>query len=128
MNSNVDSSLYLISYTNSWEQHEWLCYGGLVPSIESSGQPEENSSKCSICQKILCNKRSLRRHMRTHTGGKPFECEICRKQFTQSSGLRQHFRIHSGVKAFKCEMCGRCFTQSNGLRQHLNTRTTNKTK
>lgn len=39
--------------------------------------------KCPICEKVIQGAGKLPRHIRTHTGEKPYECIICKVRFTR---------------------------------------------
>ncbi|NXT29699.1 ZBT7A protein, partial [Syrrhaptes paradoxus] len=39
--------------------------------------------KCPICAKVIQGAGKLPRHIRTHTGEKPYECNICKVRFTR---------------------------------------------
>lgn len=78
----------------------------------------EKPYDCPTCGKSFSHNSSLKEHLNTHTGDKPFLCSECGQGFAQSANLKRHLRVHSGEKPFQCSECGRGFTQSTNLKQH----------
>jgi len=53
--------------------------------------------KCHKCGKTFPWASSLRRHLMTHTGLKPYCCAQCKAQFTTKSNLERHILRRHGV-------------------------------
>ena len=61
---------------------------------------EGNVHQCPHCPYSAKHPRSLKRHIRTHTGKKPFSCEVCGRRFSRSSDCKSHMRkIHKAATA-----------------------------
>ena len=52
--------------------------------------------ECDLCYKSLSTRQSLKEHMNTHTGNRPYKCpfEGCSQTFKQSSQFSIHKKIH----------------------------------
>jgi uncharacterized Zn-finger protein len=51
--------------------------------------------------------------------GKKWACPICSRMFTRPSHVERHMRSHTGEKPFKCSLCERGFIDRWALKQHM---------
>ncbi|KAK2899476.1 early growth response protein 1-like [Channa argus] len=75
---------------------------------------------CSVqgCERRFSRSDELNRHVRIHTGQKPFQCTICSRSFSRSDHLTTHTRTHTGEKPFSCDVCGKRFARSDERKRH----------
>ncbi|NXB25488.1 ZBT8A protein, partial [Rhagologus leucostigma] len=70
--------------------------------------------KCPFCTHTVKRRADLKRHLRCHTGERPYPCEACGKRFTRLEHLRNHFQtIHQAGKLI-CRKCKRHVTELTG--------------
>ena len=74
--------------------------------------------ECTLCGKAFPEPNKVTRHMRTHTGDRPYPCTTCGQAFSESGNLTTHMRTHSGDRPYPCTTCGRAFSQSSNLTRH----------
>ncbi|XP_070309091.1 zinc finger protein 236 isoform X1 [Odocoileus virginianus] len=85
---------------------------------ELEAEPK-HANCCSYCPKSFKKPSDLVRHVRIHTGEKPYRCEECGKSFTVKSTLDCHVKTHTGQKLFSCHVCSNAFSTKGSLKVHM---------
>ncbi len=85
--------------------------GGVVSKaravLAASLPPAESATdvktllQCEFCAKSFGSVSGLSKHLKIHSGLKPFKCEVCEKSFLHSAHLKNHARIHTGEKPYQ---------------------------
>ncbi|KAK7880194.1 hypothetical protein WMY93_033140 [Mugilogobius chulae] len=84
----------------------------------SDSRPDQ-VHRCPHCPYASSHLDNLKRHLRVHTGEKPFTCSTCSYACGNLANLKRHERVHTGAKPFHCPVCGYSCNQSMNLKRHM---------
>ena len=62
------------------------------PSAQENQHSSEAKHECVFCGKFFLHNSDLVRHVRSHTGERPFGCPVCQARFKQKVHLTGHIR------------------------------------
>ncbi|XP_039495615.1 zinc finger protein 771 [Drosophila santomea] len=85
---------------------------------------ETKRLECQVCGFKTRTKAHLERHMRSHTGDKPFACPVCNKRFSQMYNMKAHLREHESPgtnrhRRFHCPKCTHTFINEQNYVAHV---------
>lgn len=80
---------------------------------------------CHLCPYTSYSRGDVIKHVRVHTGERPFKCTICPYASTQRQNVTVHMRKHSKEKLFSCYICGSTYKLQQDLQRHLERCTNN---
>ncbi|NXV74288.1 ZBT11 protein, partial [Atlantisia rogersi] len=85
------------------------------------GRAKQNLERvCEHCGRKFTQLREYRRHMNNHEAGvKPFECLTCGVAWADARSLKRHVRTHTGERPYVCPVCNEAYIDARTLRKHM---------
>ncbi|NXX69694.1 ZEP2 factor, partial [Spizella passerina] len=81
---------------------------------------------CPYCNRACAKPSVLKKHIRSHTGERPYPCVPCGFSFKTKSNLYKHRKSHAhAIKAglYICPYCNRACAKPSVLKKHIRSHT-----
>lgn len=80
---------------------------------------QHNLYACNFCYRSFTAKNNLKRHVRLHTGSRPYRCTQCSQTFARRDDLKGHQLRHNYTKQFRCSICSKGYTDRSCVKNHM---------
>ncbi|CAH1777948.1 unnamed protein product [Owenia fusiformis] len=96
----MDSNIYDMKHTS---------YSDSITPYRKDGSPQSHSD---------LTHNTIGNSTKSYTGA-TYQCELCHKIFNKSSVYKRHLKVHSGLKPYVCEICSKGFNRKDVLQRHI---------
>lgn len=90
-----------------------------VAQYENHNMSAHGHFTCMICLSTFTSRNNMKRHIRLHTGVKPYVCHKCPESFSRNDDFKRHLLRHTFQKPFRCTICQSGFTDRGQVRAHM---------
>ena len=88
-----------------------------------STRNKEGPYHCKLCADSFFSESDLNNHEKTkHVKIQTYQCKICNYCSLEKSLMIRHMRTHSGQRPFYCKECGYAFTTKANCERHIRKR------
>ena len=90
-----------------------------VQQYENHNMVSHGHFTCMICLSTFTSRNNMKRHIRLHTGVKPYVCHKCPESFSRNDDFKRHLLRHTFQKPFRCATCQSGFSDRGSVRAHM---------
>ncbi|KAK3877152.1 hypothetical protein Pcinc_018107 [Petrolisthes cinctipes] len=84
------SNLNAHGVRGGYRRDTYLGRGGNGRLVAAAAAVEVTTHPCLLCQKRFTSRQDLKRHVRTHTGERPYQCPLCPHRAALKGNIKKH--------------------------------------